>query len=326
MIIVTGAAGFIGSNLVAGLNETGRDDIVLVDRLGHDGKWRNIAKRRFLDFVFPEDLESRLSSLGRADAVFHMGGISSTTATDADEIVRTNFQLSARLWEWCARSGTPFIYASSAATYGDGGAGFDDVESADHLAKLRPLNLYGWSKHAFDRWALARSSAGHAPPFWAGMKFFNVFGPNEYHKGDMQSLVAKNFRRIAAGEPVTLFKSHRADFRDGEQLRDFVYVADCVAVMLWLLEQRPRPGLFNLGTGHSRSFADLMHATGRALGREVTLEFRDMPEDIRPNYQYFTGANMRKLREAGYAQDFRSLEDGVADYVAGFLARDDIYR
>jgi ADP-L-glycero-D-manno-heptose 6-epimerase len=326
MIIVTGAAGFIGSNLVAGLNETGRDDIVLVDRLGHDGKWRNIAKRRFLDFVFPEDLEGRLSSLDRADAVFHMGGISSTTATDADEIVRTNFQLSARLWDWCARSGTPFIYASSAATYGNGSAGFDDLESVEHLAKLRPLNLYGWSKHAFDRWALARSAEGHAPPFWAGLKFFNVFGPNEYHKGDMQSLVAKNFRSIAAGESVTLFKSHRADFRDGEQLRDFVYVADCVAVMLWLLEQRPRPGLFNLGTGRARSFADLMHATGRALGKEVAFEFRDMPEAIRPNYQYFTEANMQKLRVAGYARGFHSLEEGVADYVAHFLATDDAYR
>ena len=326
MIVVTGAAGFIGSNLIAGLNETGRDDIMLVDRLGHDGKWRNIAKRRFLDFVFPEDLESRLSSLGRADAVFHMGGISSTTATDADEIVRTNFQLSARLWDWCARSGTPFIYASSAATYGDGGAGFDDLESVEHLAKLRPLNLYGWSKHAFDRWALARNAAGHAPPFWAGLKFFNVFGPNEYHKGDMQSLVAKHFRRIAAGEPVALFKSHRADFRDGEQLRDFVHVADCVAVMLWLLEQRPRPGLFNLGTGRARSFADLMHAAGRALGKEVALEFRDMPEAIRPNYQYFTEANMQKLRAVGYTRGFHSLEEGVADYVGRFLATDDVYR
>ena len=326
MIIVTGAAGFIGSNLVAGLNETGRDDIVLVDHLGHDAKWRNIAKRCFLDFVFPQDLESRLSSLPRADAVFHMGGISSTTATDADEIVRTNFQLSARLWDWCARSGTPLIYASSAATYGNGGAGFDDLESADHLAKLQPLNLYGWSKHAFDRWALARAAAGQAPPFWAGLKFFNVFGPNEYHKGDMQSLVAKNFRGIMAGEPVTLFKSHRADFRDGEQLRDFIYVADCAAVMLWMLEHRPHSGLFNLGTGQARSFADLMRATARVLGKEAAIEFRDMPEAIRPNYQYFTQASMQKLRAAGYTRAFHSLEEGVADYVTRFLATDDIYR
>ena len=326
MIIVTGAAGFIGSNLVAGLNETGRDDIVLVDHLGHDAKWRNIAKRCFLDFVFPQDLESRLSSLPRADAVFHMGGISSTTATDADEIVRTNFQLSARLWDWCARSGTPLIYASSAATYGNGGAGFDDLESADHLAKLQPLNLYGWSKHAFDRWALARAAAGQAPPFWAGLKFFNVFGPNEYHKGDMRSLVAKNFRGIMAGEPVTLFKSHRADFRDGEQLRDFIYVADCAAVMLWMLEHRPHSGLFNLGTGQARSFADLMRATARVLGKEAAIEFRDMPEAIRPNYQYFTQASMQKLRAAGYTRAFHSLEEGVADYVTRFLATDDIYR
>ena len=326
MIVVTGAAGFIGSNLVAELNDRGHDDIVLVDRLGSDSKWRNIAKRRFSDFIFPEELEQRLSSMDRADAVFHLGANSSTTATDADEIVKTNFRVSTQLWNWCARTRTPLVYASSAATYGGGTQGFDDTESIEQFEKLRPLNLYGWSKHAFDRWVFARRGAGEAPPFWAGLKFFNVYGPNEYHKGDMQSLVAKNAARIAAGQPITLFKSHRADFADGEQLRDFIYVADCTRAMMWLMESRAQSGLFNLGTGKARSFKDLMLATGKAVGRDVTLDFRDMPEAIRPNYQYFTEAKMEKLRGAGFNGPFHTLEEGVTDYVTKFLMKDDKYR
>jgi ADP-L-glycero-D-manno-heptose 6-epimerase len=326
MIIVTGGAGFIGSNLVAGLNDKGLDDIAIVDRLGSDSKWRNIAKRRFSDFVFPDDLDRLLTSTAKADAVFHMGANSSTTATDADEIVRTNFLLSTRLWEWCSRTGTPFIYASSAATYGSGAQGFEDIESHEHFDRLRPLNLYGWSKHAFDRWAFTRHARGDAPPFWAGLKFFNVYGPNEYHKGDMQSLVAKNTRRIAAGEPIVLFKSHRADYADGEQLRDFIYVGDCVRVALWFLEFRGPSGLFNLGTGKARSFRDLMHAVGQALGKQVEYEFCDMPGSIRPNYQYFTEAKMEKLLQAGFVDPFMSLEGGVADYVTRYLMQEDIYR
>ncbi len=326
MFIVTGAAGFIGSNLVAELNERGHHDLVLVDRLGGDGKWRNIAKRQFSDWVFPEELERRLESIDRADGVFHLGANSSTTATDADEIVRTNFRVSTQLWNWCARTRTPLVYASSAATYGDGMRGFDDTESAERFEELRPLNLYGWSKHAFDRWVFARRDSGDAPPFWAGLKFFNVYGPNEYHKGDMQSLVAKNASRIAAGQPVILFKSHRPDYADGEQLRDFIYVADCTRIMLWLAESRAQSGLFNLGTGKARSFRDLMLATGKALGRDVSFDFRDMPEAIRPNYQYFTEARMEKLRGAGFNGPIHTLEDGVADYVTKFLLQDDKYR
>jgi ADP-L-glycero-D-manno-heptose 6-epimerase len=326
MIIVTGAAGFIGSNLVAELNDRGHHDLVLVDRLGSDGKWRNIAKRRFSDWIFPEELERFLGSVDRAQAVFHLGANSSTTATDADEIVRTNFRVSTLLWNWCARTATPLVYASSAATYGDGARGFDDSENEERFEELRPLNLYGWSKHAFDRWVLARRGAGNAPPFWAGLKFFNVYGPNEYHKGDMQSLVAKNAALIAAGQSITLFKSHRPDYADGEQLRDFIYVADCTRAMLWLMEARARSGLFNLGTGKARSFKDLMLATGKALGRDVRFDFRDMPEAIRPNYQYFTEARMEKLGRAGFNGPFHSLEDGVADYVTRFLMKDDKYR
>lgn len=324
MIIVTGAGGFIGSNVVADLNEQGCTDIVLVDRLGGDGKWRNIAKRQFSEFVFPQELDGFLANRPRATAVFHLGAISSTTATDADEVIEANFRTSARLWKWCARMSTPFIYASSAATYGNGEGGFDDDES--RLSSLSPLNLYGWSKHVFDRWAIEQARRGEAPPHWAGLKFFNVYGPNEYHKGDMQSLVAKNAGRIAADQPVRLFKSYREGYADGEQLRDFVHVADCTRAMLWLAEGKCGPGLFNLGTGRARSFRDLIEATAKALGKAVAIEYQEMPEALRANYQYFTQAPMEKLRRAGFAASFRSLEEGVADYVTQFLAGHDRYR
>lgn len=324
MIIVTGGAGFIGSNLVATLNAQGRSDIVIVDVLGTEGKWRNIAKSRFLDIIFPEEVEAFLAGLSGADAVFHMGANSSTTATDADGILRTNLRSSMQWWRWCAKTRTPLIYASSAATYGDGAQGFlDDVERLD---ALRPLNLYGWSKHAFDRWALAAEAGGGSPPHWAGLKFFNVYGPNEYHKGDMQSLVAKNAAVIAAGDPVTLFRSHKDGYADGEQLRDFVYVADCIAVMLWLWQQAGTSGVFNLGTGAARSFKDLMEATAAAAGKPLSVQYRDMPLSIRANYQYFTQAEMGKLRQAGYDKPFQTLEQGVADYVGNHLLTSDAYR
>lgn len=326
MIFVTGGTGFIGSNIVATLNERGVTDIVILDSLGHESKWKNIAKRRFYDVVTPDKIDAFLQTAPRAEAVFHMGAISSTTASDGDEILRTNFQLSVKLWDWCTRRRTPFIYASSAATYGDGSNGFTDDESAAALDKLRPLNLYGWSKHAFDRWALERVAEGIAPPQWAGLKFFNVYGPNESHKGDMQSLVAKNTAAVAAGETISLFKSHRDDFRDGRQLRDFVYVADCVAVMMWLLEHESVSGLFNLGTGKARSFLDLTLAIGAALNKNVDVRYVDMPLSIRDRYQYFTQADMSKLHRAGCDIPFHSLESGVADYVLSYLTESDPYR
>lgn len=326
MIIVTGATGFIGSNIVADLNARGRTDILLVDDLGTQGKWKNIAKRRFLDIVDYRELDTLLPKLKEADAVFHMGANSSTTSVDGDEILRVNLHATMAWWKWCTHTRTPFIYASSAATYGDGQQGFDDNQSLDALDQLAPLNLYGWSKHAFDKWAVERAAENEAPPQWAGLKFFNVYGPNEYHKGDMRSLVAKNTDLIARGETIRLFKSHKEGYADGAQLRDFVYVKDCCAVMMWLLDNRDVSGVFNLGTGQARSFVDLMQAIGAALGKPVNIEFVDMPESIRPNYQYFTEARMDKVRHAGFDGAFHTLENGVADYVDRHLATSDIYR
>jgi len=326
MIIVTGATGFIGSNIVADLNARGRTDVLLVDDLGTQGKWKNIAKRRFLDLVDYRELDRLLPTLKAADAVFHMGANSSTTSTDGDEILRVNLHATMAWWKWCTHTGTPFIYASSAATYGDGHQGFNDDQSPDALDQLAPLNLYGWSKHQFDKWAVERASEGHAPPQWAGLKFFNVYGPNEYHKGDMRSLVAKNTELIARGETIRLFKSHKEGYADGAQLRDFVYVKDCCAVMMWLLENRQASGVFNLGTGQARSFVDLMQAIGAALNKPVNIEFVDMPESIRPNYQYFTEANMSKLVGVGYRQPMHTLDEGVADYVGQHLNQLDKYR
>jgi len=332
MIIVTGASGFIGSNVVADLNALGRTDLMLIDSLGTDAKWKNIAKRRFEDIVAPGELPALLPKLPGCECVYHLGANSSTTATDGEEVWSSNFRTSKILWEWCSATGTPLIYASSAATYGDGAAGFNDDESTAAMDALQPLNLYGWSKHAFDKWALAHAGAGHAPPRWCGLKFFNVYGPNESHKGEMRSLVSKNTPRIAAGETVRLFKSYRQGFADGEQLRDFIYVKDCTRVMLWFAARasgRGEPsvnGIYNLGTGQARSFLDLVHAIGKALGRKVNVEFVEMPEAIRPNYQYFTQARMTKLLEAGYTSAFHSLEEGVADYVLEYLVKPDIYR
>ena len=332
MIIVTGASGFIGSNVVADLNAVGRTDLMLIDTLGMESKWKNIAKRRFEDILPPGELPALLSKLSGCECVYHLGANSSTTAVNGDEVWSSNFRTSKILWEWCSATGTPFIYASSAATYGDGAAGFDDDESTAAMDALRPLNLYGWSKHAFDKWAVAHASAGHAPPRWCGLKFFNVYGPNESHKGEMRSLVSKNTPRIAAGEPVRLFKSYLQGFADGEQLRDFIYVKDCTRVMLWLAGQTSVDrktsvnGIYNLGTGQARSFLALVHAIGKALNLEVQVEFVEMPEAIRPNYQYFTQARMAKLCDAGYPAAFHSLEAGVADYVLEYLVKPDIYR
>ena len=326
MILVTGGAGFIGSNLCADLEAAGHRDIVVADTLGHEGKWRNIAKRGLRDVILPDEIEPWLSGRRGLDAVVHMGANSSTTASDGDAVLRSNFRLSATLWDRCAASGTPLVYASSAATYGDGGLGFDDDAAPEALAQLRPLNLYGWSKHLFDRWAVARAAEGHAPPQWAGLKFFNVFGPNEGHKGDMRSLVAKTTPRIAAGERIALFRSHRPGIADGAQRRDFVSVKDCGAVVLWLLGNPRVSGLFNLGTGRARSFGDLVAAVGRALDVAVDIDYVDMPEAIRDQYQYFTEARMDRLRAAGFDRAFAPLEESVADYVRNHLMADDPYR
>ncbi|MGD9617097.1 MAG: ADP-glyceromanno-heptose 6-epimerase [Alphaproteobacteria bacterium] len=333
MLVITGGGGFIGSVLAASLNETGRSDLVLVDRFGGGDKWRNIAKRDFDEIMPPETLFDWLDRCGDAvETVFHLGAISETTFLDADEIIRSNLNYSIALWRWCAARRKKFIYASSAATYGDGSSGFSDGGGIEALKRLRPLNLYGWSKHAFDLWAMRQAAAGTAPPLWAGFKFFNVFGPNEYHKGDMMSLVVKNHSRILAGETIPLFRSYRPDYADGEQLRDFVYVKDCVAAMLWLWRHEPEgepdapvSGIYNLGSGEARSFLDLMRALGAACGVEPKIEFIDMPAAIRPNYQYFTQADMTRLRRAGHNVPSTPLEDAVRDCVTQYLAQPDPY-
>lgn len=328
MILVTGGAGFIGSNIVAELNARGRHDIAVCDRFEHDERWQNLVHHEIADLVPHDRLDDFLDRhRGRIEAVVHMGAISATTERDLDLIVRTNVTLSTRLWDWCAEQGVRFVYASSAATYGDGVAGFDDDDSPQGLARLRPLNAYGWSKHVFDRMAVRRAASGAAtPPVWAGLKYFNVYGPNEAHKGTMKSVVAHIFPKVQAGETVTLFRSHRPDYRDGEQQRDFVYVKDCVDVTLWLLEGQAPNGLYNCGTGQARTFLDLARATFAAANRKPDIAFVDTPDHLRDRYQYYTQANMRRLRAAGYDRPFTSLEDGVADYVRASLAADDPYR
>ena len=328
MIIVTGGAGFIGSNLVARLEEEGHSDIVICDRLRDGGKWRNIAKRMPMDIVHPDALGDFIEAhAGKIRAIYHMGAISSTTATDGDEVLRTNFAFSVALWRACARHGITFIYASSAATYGDGAEGFMDSNALADLRRLRPLNLYGWSKWLFDGWVLQTAARGEPqPPVWSGLRFFNVYGPNEYHKGAMQSLVSKIIAAHRPGQPVTLFKSHKEGFADGEQLRDFVYVTDVVAVMVWLGGLGRPGGILNLGTGQARSFHDLAVAAIRACGEEPRIHFVDMPEAIRNQYQYFTCADMGRLRALGYNQEFVSLETGVTDYVTRYLIAQDRFR
>lgn len=328
MYVITGGAGFIGSNIAATLEARGAGPLVIVDRLRHGDKWRNIAKRNLHDIVHPEDLEFFLATHSReVTAVVHMGAISATTETDADLIVETNFRLSRDLWVWCAENGKPFIYASSAATYGDGNLGFEDDIGDAALAALRPLNAYGWSKVLFDRWVSTELTNDQPrPPQWAGLRFFNVYGPNEYHKGRMQSVVSQIQPLAAAGEVCRLFKSHNPDYEDGGQLRDFVFVDDCADVIAWMLEEKSVSGLFNMGTGHARSFADLAAAVYAASGTEFKVEFIPTPEDIRDKYQYFTQANMNRLRDAGYDGQFTSLEDGVARYVRDYLANDDPYK
>jgi ADP-L-glycero-D-manno-heptose 6-epimerase len=325
MLLVTGGAGFIGSNVVAALNDAGRD-VVVCDVLGHDGKWRNLAKRRLADFVPPSELMDWLKGR-RLDAVIHLGAISETTATDGDLVIETNFRLSLRLLDWCTANAVPLIYASSAATYGDGDQGFGDDASMEALKKLRPMNLYGWSKHLFDMAVAERVARGERlPPQWAGLKFFNVFGPNEYHKGTMMSVLARRFDDVKAGRPVQLFKSHREGIADGDQRRDFIYVDDVVRVMLWLLASPQVSGLFNVGTGTARSFRDLMLSAYTALGAKPNIQYIDMPERIRGSYQYFTQSEVDRLQHAGYNGGFTGLEDAVETYVKGFLDCTDRFR
>jgi len=326
MLLVTGGAGFIGSNMVAALNDAGRCDVVVCDVLGGEGKWRNLAKRHIADIVPPAELPAWMAGR-KLDAVIHLGAISSTTASDGDEVFENNFRCSLRLLDWCTETRTPFLYASSAATYGDGESGFVDDASLAALRRLRPMNLYGWSKHAFDLVVAERAATGkNLPPQWAGLKFFNVFGPNEYHKGAMASVLSKVFDEAKAGGTVKLFKSHRDGIEDGDQRRDFIYVDDVIAVIRWLMATPSVSGIFNVGSGHARSFRDMIVAMFSALGREPRIDYVDMPVSIRNSYQYFTQSDVTKLRQAGYNAGFTALEEAVARYVTGFLDTPDRYR
>ena len=328
MYVITGGAGFIGSNIVWGLEARGHGPVAIVDRLREGNKWRNVSNREIAHIVDPDNLVSFLAA-HRQDitAIIHMGAISATTERNVDLIIENNFRLSVALWDWCTVNTVPFIYASSAATYGDGSHGFEDNCNGLLLAQFKPLNPYGWSKHLFDRHVFRIGADGGAtPPQWAGLKFFNVYGPNEYHKGPMQSVVAQVYPRAAADEAAILFRSHHPDYADGGQLRDFVWVGDCIDIVNWLLDTPSVSGLFNCGTGKARSFFDLAGTVYRALGKEPKIEFVDTPEDIRDKYQYFTEASMNRLRDAGYEKPMTELEDGIQSYVIDFLDTDNPYR
>jgi ADP-L-glycero-D-manno-heptose 6-epimerase len=327
MYLVTGGAGFIGSNIVAALSER-NEEVVVCDWLRDDERWRNLAKHEVADIVAPETLPAWLLRRGsQLRAVIHMGAISATTETNVDLIAARNIRTTLDLLEWCTDAQVPLIYASSAATYGDGKQGFDDTFTLDSLAQLRPLNAYGWSKHLIDR-RLARLVAKGAklPRQWVGLKFFNVYGPNEYHKGSMRSVIARNFQSIQRGDPLRLFRSYVAQYADGGQMRDFIYVRDCVDVVLWFLDNPNICGLYNLGTGEARTWMDLANALYGALGRPTHVEITDMPSELQSKYQYHTQAKMDRLREIGYRRAFTSLETGVGEYINQYLVKEDPYR
>jgi ADP-L-glycero-D-manno-heptose 6-epimerase len=318
-IVVTGAAGFIGRNTVAALNDRGHHDLLLVDALGADEKWRNLVGLRFEDLLDRTQFRQLVESgkISDVDAVIHLGACSSTTEPDAGFLLENNYRYTRSLCEWCVEKGIRFIYASSAATYGDGSRGYSDEDES--TTTLKPLNMYGYSKHMFDLWALRSGLFDRV----VGLKYFNVFGPYEDHKGDMRSVVNKAYEQILATNEVCLFKSYRPDIADGEQKRDFIYVKDAVAVTLHFLEHRSVGGLFNCGTGVAGTWNDLAKAVFAAMGRRARIRFIAMPESLRPKYQYFTEADVARLRRAGYTAPFTTLSDGVSDYVRNYLALSD---
>jgi ADP-L-glycero-D-manno-heptose 6-epimerase len=315
MIVLTGAAGFIGSCMAGYLNRCGISHIMLVDDFHSAQKNRNLADKKFLNFIEREEFMAWFDlQHDSVEIVIHIGARTDTTEFNKQIFDKLNVQYSKDLWQRCASYNIPFIYASSAATYGDGSLGYSD--SADLIPNLKPLNPYGWSKQEFDVWALQQSTA---PPHWYGLKFFNVYGPNEYHKARMASVIFHAYNQIIQKGRVALFRSHRPDYEDGKQLRDFIYVLDVVKVIHWLMQHKPDSGIYNLGTGKARSFLDLVNAVFAALGKEPVIDWMDIPEDIRDTYQYYTEAQMSKLRNAGYTEAFSTLEEGVQDYVLNYL-------
>ena len=331
MILVTGAAGFIGSAFVWQLNEEGIKDIILVDKLRNEDKWKNIAKREYCDWVDKDELFDWLAvekNATQIKVIVHMGAISATTETDGDLLMKNNYEFSKKLWDFSVERNIQYIYASSAATYGMGEDGYEDNLDLKGHESLRPLNKYGYSKKIFDVWALKQEET---PKQWVGLKFFNVYGPQEYHKGRMASMVFHAHNQVLKDGIVKLFKSHKEGYEDGQQLRDFVYIKDIVSVMSWLIKNPKVSGVFNLGTGKARGFYDLALNTIKNSGlkeykgAENHIEFVPMPEDLRGKYQYFTEANMTKLKESGYTKEFYSLEEGVKDYVENYLSKEDKY-
>ena len=322
MILITGGAGFIGSNLHASLIY--RDlETVIVDRLGSGEKWRNISKHPPARLIHPEDFEDFLNKRPDITTIFHLGARSETISTDADLVWKTNVELSLKLYNWCIKNKVRFIYASSASTYGDGSQGFNDDDSI--LRNLQPLNLYGWSKHAFDLEISKKLNTSNIPPQCIGLKFFNVYGPNEYHKGKMISVVKVKYDEVLRGDRPKLFRSKHPNILDGEQKRDFIWISDVVDVMLWLLDNPRINGIYNVGTGIARSYRDLVSAVCSSVGIKDEVDFIDIPENLSKQYQYFTEANMSKLRSVGYNKEFTSLEDGINTYIKDYLITGNLY-
>jgi ADP-L-glycero-D-manno-heptose 6-epimerase len=318
MIVVTGGAGFIGSAIVWRLNTLGNDNIIIVDELGTTDKWKNLVGLKFQEFIHKDDFISAIveeSIEFPVEAIIHMGANSSTTEKDADHLFSNNYLYTQELAKYCLSKNIRFIYASSAATYGDGSLGFDDDESK--LENLRPLNMYGYSKQLFDLWAKRNKILDKI----VGIKYFNVYGPNEYHKGDMRSVVHKAFEQVRDTGKVRLFKSLNPNYKDGEQMRDFVYVKDAVEMTLHFIEHRDKNGIYNVGSGKARTWIDLVTALFNAVGKPVNIEFIDLPAHLREKYQYFTEANLNKIRTAGYNKSIASLEEGVTDYVKNYLLK-----
>uniref|UniRef100_UPI004047A71F ADP-glyceromanno-heptose 6-epimerase n=2 Tax=Roseivirga sp. TaxID=1964215 RepID=UPI004047A71F len=315
MIVVTGAAGFIGSCLVAKLNQEGFNHIVVVDKFDNDAKNKNLEGKKILESVDRDHFIEWLDKIGdKVEFIFHLGARTDTAEFDSELLSRMNTEYTKQVWLKCIQYQIPLVYASSAATYGLGEYGYDDDQS--NIDKLIPLNPYGVSKNEFDKWAIQQEET---PFFWAGLKFFNVYGPNEYHKGRMASVIMHAFNQIEKTEAMKLFRSHNPEFKDGEQMRDFVYVKDVVDVCYFLMHHRKDSAIYNLGSGQARTFLDLVKATFKAMSKAENISFIDTPADIRDKYQYFTEANMAKLKSIGFDQEFTSLEDGVEDYVKNYL-------
>jgi ADP-L-glycero-D-manno-heptose 6-epimerase len=330
VILVTGAAGFIGSCMVGYLNRKGFHNIIIVDKFDEGDKKHNYEDKKIIARVERDELFDWLKDHPmKIDFIFHLGARTDTTEFNYDILEKLNVEYSQKVWNYCAEKNIPLVYASSAATYGDGALGYKD----DHELpfKLNPLNLYGKSKNEFDKWVLQQTQNSElktrnlTPPHWYGLKFFNVYGPNEYHKGRMASVIFHSFNQIRSTGKVKLFRSHRAEYKDGEQLRDFVYVKNVIDICFWLMDNKPTPGLYNSGTGEARTFKDLVTAIFKSLGKEPVIEFIDTPADIRDKYQYFTEADMTKIRDAGYKEDFYTLEEGVETYVKNFLLNHKYY-